>query len=119
MTYMENAFYNMARPALNGMEEPLMPRFKENLHLVVNWHGIQIGHGLSYSSPYYLSSQNIPADRRSSKPILDAFVSYSGIPFITLTYRIENYLDYQNEDYRDCPRPGRMHFVILNFNLFK
>jgi outer membrane cobalamin receptor len=119
ISYMENTFYNMTRPALNGMEEPLMPRFKENLHLILNWHAIQIGHGLSYSSSYYLSSQNIPADRRSSKPILDAFISYSGIPLITLTYRIENYLDYQNEDYRDSPRPGRMHFVILNFNLFK
>ena len=119
ITYMENTFYNMARPALNGMEEPLMPRFKENLHLTLTWKGFQIGHGLLYSSPYYLSSQNIAADRRSSKPVLDAFISYSGIPFITLTYRIENYLDYQNEDYRDCPRPGRMHFVVLNFNLFK
>jgi outer membrane cobalamin receptor len=119
MTYMENTFYNMARTSLNGREEPLMPRFKESLHLTLSWHGVQIGHGLLYSSPYYLSSQNIAADRRSSRPILDAFISYSGIPFITLTYRIENYLDYQNEDYRDCPRPGRMHFVILNFNLFK
>jgi vitamin B12 transporter len=116
-TYMASTFYRMNDASLNGKDEPLMPRFCENLRLVLGWKGFQIGHGLTYSSPYYLNSANLDADRRTSKPLLDAFIGFSGLPNMSITYRIENYLDYQNEDYRDSPRPGRMHFVTLNFSL--
>ncbi len=64
---------------------------------------------------HYADAQNLePLELR---PNLTAFVRTEMVPHLTLTYRIENYLDIQDEFYPDHPLPGRMHFFVAQLSL--
>jgi iron complex outermembrane receptor protein len=71
-----------------------------------------IGHSLHYRSPF-LKGYTVQNDRVAPAPALNLYCSWMPAKPITLTYRLENYLDvsYAPVAYY-TPLPGRMHFFI-------
>jgi glucose-6-phosphate isomerase len=56
-------------------------------------------------------------DTCSNLPLLDVFLSFTGVPATTFTLRIDNYLDQHAEDFRDYPKPGRAYYLALQINI--
>ncbi len=70
----------------------------------------RLGHNASYQSPYW-KGYTVATDLESPLPKMDAYVSVDLFDVVTLTYRIENYLDESVEPFPHyTPLPGRMHF---------
>jgi outer membrane cobalamin receptor len=98
-----------------GNTVPLDPWLKDCLSLTASVGRFQVGHRLTYTSRYYLDTRNQDLNQSKDEPILDAWVRCDFTKMISITYRLENYLDVAVEDLRDSPRPGRMQFVCANF----
>lgn len=100
-----------------GNWEPLVPRLTESVRLaVIPRYWIQIEQMVMYRSRYYLNADNTetgPAKDQKAAPYLDLLIRLCPFPAATVTYRLENYLDIRNYDFRDSPRPGRTHSVNL------
>lgn len=115
LTYMKNPMEFDEIPYLNGNDEPLIPRFKDRLEITLNLWEFQLGHSLNYSSSYYKGIHNVA--RMKTKPELGAFVSYFGIPLLTIRYSLDNYLGYTNYDFFEQPKPGRAHYFSVKLDL--
>jgi outer membrane cobalamin receptor len=114
-TYMKNIFYDMTSPSLEGLSTPLVPDFKDNLDISLSVRHFQIGHSAQFCSAYFYDPDNM--DTCVVKPVLNASISYSGFPYTKLTYRVENYLNEQNQDFKDYPRPGITQYVSLQVDI--
>jgi outer membrane cobalamin receptor len=118
--YMRNTIVS-AVPYWDGNDEPLLPRFKQRSEVRLSLSKWTLGHTQSYSSRYYLG----PHNRQFIEPGLECggYVSFTGLKFCTFTYRLENYLksvDFSAggaESFERLPKPGRMHYLSLNFSL--
>jgi outer membrane cobalamin receptor len=113
--YMKNIFYDMTSPSLEGLSTPLVPDFKDNLDISLYVRHFQIGHSAQFCSSYFYDPDNM--DTCTVKPVLNAYMSYSGFPNTKLTYRVENYLNVQNQDFKDYPRPGIAQYVSLQVDI--
>jgi len=96
-----------------GTDVPLMPRLKEFAEAGVRIRSLELAHTLSYESSYYLGIQN--HDRVSPDPELGLRLCYTGLPGLRAIYRLDNYTDVRNYDFRDSPRPGRCHAVVMSW----
>lgn len=118
LTFMDNRFGGSMEKAIVGNKVPYEPSFKDLVRLTFHVGRLSVGHTFTYVSSYYYDPPN--RDRNESRPMLSGFVRLDDLLGASLTYRLENYTDARNYDFRDHPKPGRMHFVIFNFSrLFK
>lgn len=122
LTYMHNIIKSEEIPRIDGNDEPMLPRFKDYLDLCFYWGQFHFGHSFYYSSGYYIGLEN-GIKVGAKQPELGAYLKYTGISLLTLTYRIENYLNYLNYDfYNDLykqPKPGRTHYISVGMDITK
>ncbi|MBD3391982.1 MAG: TonB-dependent receptor [Chitinivibrionales bacterium] len=85
---------------------------EDDLGVTVAAGPLTAGHHARYRSPY-LKGYSKPEDIVAPLPALDAYVSVRFFNEVTVTYRIENYLDESVEPLAGyTPLPGRMHFLV-------
>jgi hypothetical protein len=100
-----------ARSIVEGNDVPYQPHLRDDLRLALNLRWFELGHSLSYMSSYFIDEMNLPDNQRASRLELGAWVRTSVVPHLVLTFRVENYLDVQDEFYPEQPLPGRMYFL--------
>jgi hypothetical protein len=115
VTYLKSVISDAADPKWIDKIEPFVPEWSGFLKTEVDIWRTNIGHGVKYESECYLSVENIL--RKGAQWELSAWVSYKPKNFLTLRYRVENYLNRANFDFLDNPMPRRTHTVsaALNF----
>jgi len=117
-TAIDNTFQNLPDPQLNGKQVPYLSPVKDECLLMFSTRSVEFEHSLLYAAPYYVSSANL-ADQDS--PLLaNVRVTWTVFRQLTLTGRIDNYLnrqnynlDYENNYEIDFIQPGRS----FSFNL--
>lgn len=85
---------------------------EDDFRVTVTHRYFSIGHSVHYRSPFY-KNYTPATDRVAPGPACDISLSILPIRQVTLTYRLENYLNvtYTPLSYY-TPLPGRMHFLI-------
>jgi outer membrane cobalamin receptor len=111
MTYMENIMHSDTFPSWNGKDEPLQPRFTDNLNIKFMYRNWYAGHSARLVSRYFTNFDNLPPIRQP-KPQLNAGIGCTIGEHFDLSYRIENYLNVQDYDFQR-PLPGLSQYVVL------
>jgi outer membrane cobalamin receptor len=111
-TYMENT---IASPVTGwiGKDEPLLPRFTDEAGIKLFCKKVYVCHSALFESPYFLDPDNT-REIIHNRPELNLTVGVVPSRHFDLSYRMENYLDFQNYDFPDRPIPGRRHFFVVN-----
>jgi hypothetical protein len=117
ITYIENMINSSAVSNWIGKEEPLLPRFSDDLDVRFFYKKMYAGHSLHIISPYFLGPDNIDKITHS-KPELSASIGI--VPdrnrHFDLSYRLENYLNVRDYDFPDSPVPGIRHYFVFKCN---
>ena len=92
-----------------GKVEPFVPEFSGFLKTEADVWKFNIGHGVRYESECYKSRENFL--KMEPQVELSAWAACKITGFLTLRYRVENYLDTANFDFLDNPKPRRTHVV--------
>jgi len=98
-----------------GKTEPFTPEFSGFLKTEADIWKFNIGHGVKYESACYLNIENIV--KRDAQAELSAWSAYKVTGYLTLRYRVENYLNTANFDFLDNPKPRRTHVAAMSLNL--
>ena len=113
-TFMENIVHSDMYPSYDGMDEPLLPRFIDNVNMKLIYKNWYVGHLAHFSSRYFTDFNNTYPVR--IKPRLSASIGWLLGGHFDFSYRIENYLNVQDYDFQR-PLPGLSQYVVLKFNL--
>jgi outer membrane cobalamin receptor len=113
-TYMNSVISGAADKSWVGRAEPFVPAFSGYLKAEIDIWRIGIGHGIKYESECYLSIENIVT--RDPRGELSAWLSYKAADFLTLRYRVDNYLNAESFDFMDNPAPKRTHVLSAGIN---
>jgi len=113
--YLKSVIDGAKDPSWIGRTEPFIPEFSGFLKTEIDVWKINIGHGIKYESACYLNIENIVKRPRQTE--LSAWASYKMYGFLSLRYRVDNYLNTANFDFLDNPKPKRTHTAsaALNF----
>jgi len=114
-TYMINSIKSDVFPSWNGKDEPLLPRFSDNLSVKISYHNFYASHSAKFSSSYFTNYDNLDTIRQD-KPQLNAGIGCTFGPHFDLSYRIENYLNVQDYDFQR-PLPGITQYIVFKMNL--
>jgi len=114
-TYLKSVIDGAKDPSWIGRAEPFIPELSGFLKTEIDVWKINIGHGIKYESACYLNIENIV--RRPRQTELSAWAAYKMYGFLSLRYRVDNYLNTANFDFLDNPKPKRTHTAsaALNF----
>jgi outer membrane cobalamin receptor len=115
VAYLNSVIDGAKDPSWIGRIEPFIPELSGFLKTEIDVWKINIGHGIKYESECYLNIENIVKRPRQTE--LSAWVSYKMYGFLSLRYRVDNYLNTANFDFLDNPKPKRTHVAsaALNF----
>ena len=111
VTYMENVVHSDVYPSWNGRDEPLVPRFIDNLNIKFMYKNWYASHSARFVSRYFTNFDNLDTIQQI-KPQLNAGVGCTLGEHFDLSYRIENYLNVQDYDFQR-PLPGLSQYVVL------
>ena len=113
--YLKSVIADAADPKWIGTAEPFIPEWSGFLKTEIDIRKLNIGHGVRYESECYVSVENIVI--KDAQWELSAWAAYKPTNFLTLRYRVENYLNSANFHFLDNPMPRRTHVVsaALNF----
>ncbi len=113
--YLKSVIDGAKDPSWIGRIEPFIPELSGFLKTEVDIWKINIGHGIKYESACYLNIENIVKRPRQTE--LSAWAAYKMYGFLSLRYRVDNYLNTANFDFLDNPKPKRTHVAsaALNF----
>ena len=98
-----------------GKVEPFAPEFSGFLKTEADVWKFNIGHGVKYESECYRSVENIL--KMEPQVELSAWAACKITGFLTLRYRVENYLNTANFDFLDNPKPRRTHVASAALNI--
>lgn len=115
VTYMENISHSGVAD-WDGNDEPLHPRFTDELGVRVDLWKMFAVHRAYFTSPYYLGLSNLEKVTRDI-PELGCALGCRADERIELLYRLENYLNVQNYDFRDRLSPGRRHYFVVKYRM--
>jgi hypothetical protein len=115
LTYMENVSHTGVA-AWDGNDEPLQPRFTDELGVRIDVWKMYAVHRAYFTSPYYIGLSNIEKVTKDIPELGCAFGCMAD-GRIELLYRLENYLNVQNYDFRDRLSPGRSHYFVFKYRL--
>jgi outer membrane receptor for ferrienterochelin and colicin len=113
-SYLKSIISKAADPYWVGKAEPFMPEFTGFLKTEIDIKKLIAGHGVKYESSCYINIEN--KSRRSPQSELSAWTAYKAAAFLTLHYRVENYLNTANFDFLDNPKPRRTHVFSTKLN---
>jgi outer membrane cobalamin receptor len=113
-TYMENVISSVV-PGWNEKNEPLLPRFTDDLNAKVAYKKLYACHSARFESSYFLNPDNT-LEVAHRLPELTVTVGISPSKHFDCSYRLENYLNFQDYDFPDRPIPGRRHYFVLKYN---
>ena len=113
-TFTENIVHSDMYPSWDGKDEPLLPRFVDNINIKLTYKNWYVGHLAHFSSQYFTDFDNTDSVR--IKPRLSASTGCLLGGHFDFSYRIENYLNVQDYDFQR-PLPGLSQYVVLKFNL--
>jgi hypothetical protein len=100
-------------PLSIGTTPPYEPKYHDNLRATLSLPYITIGHNASFGSSYYQGINN--SGLKPGQRLLSAFISFC-FSHASFTYRIENYLNEQDEFYYLTTEfPGRTHYFVGQF----
>jgi len=108
-TYLKSIIDAAKDPGWIGRIEPYIPELSGFLKTEADVWNINLGHGIKYESECYLNIENIV--KRPRQVELSAWASYKMYKFLSLRYRVDNYLNTANFDFLDNPKPKRTHTV--------
>lgn len=114
MTYMENIIHSDTYPSWNGNDEPLSPRFTDNLNVKFTYKNLYASHSVHFASRYFTDFDNSDTVLQT-KPQLNASIGCILGEHFDFSYRIENYLNVQNYDFQR-PLPGMSQYAVLKYN---
>lgn len=98
-------------PSSVGTTPSYEPKYQSNWRAIFVFPYVTLGHRATCVSGYYISINN--ANWKDGHTLLNAFISLTPGSRITLTYRIDNYLNVQDEFYFETAQlPGRSHYFI-------
>ncbi len=103
-------------PDNKGKTIPFFSQHKHNLDLRFSAAFFEIGHRVKYLSPYKTSfSDN--TDEVELDPQMTLYSSFDFIDMVSLSFRVENYLNesVERELFPNYPLPGRMYFFTVDF----
>lgn len=115
VTYMENISHTDIANE-DGKDEPLSPRFTDDLGARIEFQKIYLVHQARFASRYYLGLANLDLQPQVF-PELGCILGFKPGAKIELLYRLENYLNVQNYDFRDQPSPGRRHYFVFKYKI--
>jgi len=98
-----------------GKTEPFTPEFSGFLKTEADIWKFSIGHGIKYEGACYVSMEN--GVKRDEQTEFSAWAAYKITKFLTLRYRVDNYLNTANFDFLDNPKPRRTHIVSAALNV--
>jgi hypothetical protein len=113
-TFTENIVHSDMYPSWDGKDEPLLPRFIDNVNIKLTYKNWYMSHLAHFSSRYFTDFDNTDSVRM--KPRLSASMGCLLGGHFDFSYRIENYLNVQDYDFQR-PLPGLSQYVVLKFNL--
>jgi outer membrane cobalamin receptor len=111
VTYMENIVRSDLYSSWNGKDEPLQPRFTDNLTIKLSYKNWYASHSARFVSRYFTGFDNLDT-MQQSKPQLNASIGCTFWEHFDISYRIENYLNVQNYDFQR-PLPGLSQYAVL------
>jgi iron complex outermembrane receptor protein len=115
LTYMENTMHSSSIISWNGKDEPLLPRFTDNLNIKFMYKNFYAGHSARFASRYFTDFDNtVPVYK--ARPQLDASIGCTLGEHFDISYRIENYLDVQDYNF-ERPLPGLAQYAVLKCRL--
>jgi hypothetical protein len=115
LTYMKNTIHSDMYPGLDGCDEPLLPRFIDNLKIKLIYKNWYASHSAHFSSQYFKDIGNTDPPVVIG-PQLNASIGCMIGEHFDFSYRIENYLNVQDYDFQR-PLPGLSQYVVLKCNL--
>ncbi len=95
-----------------GKNESYLPSFQNMSSVQLRYRIFRLTHSFYVQGPYFLDTDNLQK-WDENKPVLSAGLSCFLFNRIDLSYRLENYLNVHNMDFRHMLRPGRQHIVTL------
>jgi outer membrane cobalamin receptor len=112
-TYMENIIHSDIYPSWNANDEPLLPRFLDNLSVKFIYKNVYADHSARFSSRYFTDYDNT-VKVLQTKPQLNASIGCDLGEHFDFSYRIENYLNIQDYDFQR-PLPGMTQYAVLKY----
>jgi len=113
--YLKSVIGSAVDPSWVGKIEPFVPEFSGFLKAEADVWKFSIGHGVKYESECYRSVENIL--KMDGQTELSAWAALKATKFLTLRYRVENYLNTANFDFLDNPKPKRTHVASAALNI--
>jgi hypothetical protein len=113
-SYLKSIIDGAVDPSWIGRIEPFVPQLSGFLKTEVDVWKINVGHGIKYESACYLNIENIV--KRPRQIELNLWAAYKIETFLSLRYRVDNYLNTANFDFLDNPKPKRTHVISAAFN---
>ena len=111
VSYMENIVHSSVISELNGTDEPLQPRFKDDLTIKLTYKNWYASHSARFISRYF-TNPGITDSVVQNIPQLDAGIGCALGSHFDISYRIENYLNVRNYDFQR-PLPGLSQYAVL------
>ncbi len=121
LSYSRNSIDDADSLEWDGNAEPLLPRLKQRNDVQVVFGFFSFGHSLLYSTKYYRGPSNISSIEPGFE--CEAIVSVAPFSWLSLSYRIDNYLNAidftaaDHETFERLPKPGRTHYAVLKIAL--
>jgi hypothetical protein len=112
--YLNSVVTDAVTPTWIGRVEPFVPALSGYVKTEVDLRRFNIGHGVRYESRCYLGIDN--RIKRPSQTELSAWASYRAADFLTLRYRVDNYLNTATFDFLDNPKPRRVHVLLVSLS---
>jgi outer membrane cobalamin receptor len=119
-TLMDNTFHDMPDPLLDGNRVPYLPWAKDELSMTLTTRFVEFAHSVCFNAPYFVSINNVA--RQETPAIANVRVTWTLYQKLTITGRIDNYLneqnynlDYANNYLLDLELPGRSFNLNLTF----
>jgi len=113
--YLKSVIDSAADRSWIGKTEPLIPEFSGFLKTEADIWRFNTGHGVKYESACYLNIEN--RQKRDGQAELSAWAACKITEYLTLRYRVENYLNTASFDFLDNPKPRRTHVVAAALNI--
>jgi len=115
LTYMKNIIHSDKYAQLDGKDEPLLPRFIDNLNIKLIYKNWYASHSAHFSSQYFKDIGNTDPPVVIG-PQLNASIGCVIGEHFDFSYRIENYLNIQDYDFQR-PLPGLSQYIVLKCSL--
>jgi len=113
-TFMENIVHSDLYSSWDGNDEPLLPRFIDNVTIKLTYKNWYVSHGAHCSSRYFTDFDNTV--QVQIKPQLSAGIGCMLGEHFDFSYKMENYLNVQDYDFQR-PLPGLSQYAVLKCNL--